>query len=151
MKGSDQVDEWTGGCLCGAIRYEFEPNDVRNWYCHCRMCQQFSGAVVTNNLVVQLNDFRWTKGEPKYYESSKIARRGFCANCGSSLVFAPLHDDYLCVQMGTMDDPELCPPKGHYGIEGHISWLPIDANLEIMRTEDDPWFQEQVAQANRND
>jgi hypothetical protein len=53
--------------------------------------------------------------------------------------------------MGTMDDPELCPPKGHYGIESHISWLPVDESLETVRTEDDPWFQEQVAQANKND
>jgi len=142
------MDKWTGGCLCGAIRYEFEPNDVRNWFCHCRMCQQFSGAVVTNNLVVYLKDFRWVQGEPAYFKSSKIARRGFCADCGSSLVFAPMHDEYLCVQMGTMDDPELQPPKGHYGIEGHISWLPIDDSLEITRTEDDPWFQEQTARAN---
>jgi hypothetical protein len=139
------MDKWTGGCLCGAIRYEFEPNDVRNWFCHCRMCQQFSGAVVTNNLVVYLKDFRWVQGEPAYFKSSKIAERGFCADCGSSLVFAPLQTDYICIQMGTMDDPELQPPKGHYGIEGHISWLPIDDSLEITRTEDDPWFQEQTA------
>jgi hypothetical protein len=151
MMDADTLQNWTGGCLCGAVRYEFEPRDVRNWFCHCRMCQQFSGAVVTNNLVVQLKDFRWTKGKPKYYESSRIARRGFCASCGSSLVFAPLHDNYICVQMGTMDNPELCPPKGHYGIEGHISWLPIDDSLEITRTEDDPWFQEQVARANSDD
>ena len=139
------MEKWTGGCLCGSIRYEFEPNDVRNWFCHCRMCQQFSGAVVTNNLVVYLKDFRWVQGEPKYFKSSKIAERGFCADCGSSLVFAPLQADYICIQMGTMDDPELKPPKGHYGIEGHISWLPIDDSIEITRTEDDPWFQEQTA------
>ncbi len=139
------TEKWTGGCLCGAVRYEFEPNEVRNWYCHCRMCQKISGAVVTNNLVVQNKDFAWTEATPSYYQSSKIARRGFCAECGSTLSFEPLHDSYICIQMGTMDDPELCPPKGHYGIEGHVSWLPIDESLEKVRTEDDEWFQEQTA------
>ena len=35
-----------GGCLCGTIRYRLMSEPVDPGYCHCRMCQRFSGAPV---------------------------------------------------------------------------------------------------------
>ena len=133
---------WTGGCLCGAIRYEATPEKSENWYCHCRMCQRWSGSVVATDAIIKKNDLKITKGEPKYYRSSSYAERGFCADCGSPLIFRATKDDWLSLQTGTLDDPEVAPPAGHYGIEGRISWLEISDDLPQMRTEDDPWQQE---------
>ncbi len=136
------TDRWSGGCLCGAIRYEIDPANIRSWYCHCRMCQKWTGSVVAPSVLVPRANFCLTRGDVRYFRSSAIAERGFCASCGSPLLFAPFGQDWLCVQTGTLDDPELAPPTGHFGIEGHVSWLPIDDSLKKVRTEDDPWIRE---------
>jgi hypothetical protein len=129
------MNKWTGGCLCGAIRYEATPEKSENWYCHCRMCQRWSGSIVATDAIIARKDLEITKGEPKYYQSSAWAERGFCADCGSSLFFRSTQDDTISLQTGTLDDPELARPSGHYGVEGKISWLKIDDDLPQVCTE----------------
>ncbi len=53
----------TGGCLCGAIRYE--STEPPNWVvsCHCRMCQQASGGLFCLGVEFTGEAFRYTKGE----------------------------------------------------------------------------------------
>ncbi len=75
----------TGRCLCGDIRYEISQPAIATGFCHCRMCQRAHGAPVSAWAAFPAAAVRFTKGEPKYYKSSSIAERGFCANCGSSL------------------------------------------------------------------
>lgn len=136
------MEMWTGGCLCGAIRYEATLEKSETWYCHCRMCQRWTGSVVATDAIVKENEFRITKGEPKFFRSSHYAERGFCKDCGSPLIFRAIEDDWLSIQTGTLDDPEVAPPAGHYGIEGKISWLTIVDDLPRIRTEEDEWQQE---------
>lgn len=103
------------------------------------MCQRWSGSVVATDAIVLKQEFRITKGAPKFYQSSSSAERGFCADCGSPLIFKAINGDWLSIQTGTLDDPELAPPSGHYGIEGKISWLNIKDELPQMRTDEDEW------------
>ena len=130
----------SGGCLCGAIRYEASVPDSENWYCHCRMCQRWTGSVVAASAIIPQTALRYTRGEPGYYRSSGFAERGFCRGCGSPLVFRPIKDDWVAVQAGTLDDPGLVPPEGHFGIESRVGWLEINEGLPGKRTEDDDWF-----------
>ena len=53
----NDVSDWSGGCLCGAVRYEANPVNSENWLCHCRMCQQWSGSVVSTDAIVPKKDF----------------------------------------------------------------------------------------------
>ena len=128
---------WTGGCLCGAVRYEATVVKSENWYCHCSMCQKASGSVVSTSAIVKKNQLCILKGTPKFYQSSTSVERGFCANCGSPLFFRPISEDWISILSGTLDDPEVAPPEGHYGIESKISWLTIVDDLKQERTEDD--------------
>ena len=133
----------TGGCLCGAVRYEVSqlPDDVVG-YCHCRMCQKALGALFGCFVIFtgpNIGDtFKFVGEEPKYYRSSEWAERGFCPECGTPLVF---RDSEGCgVMIGSLDHPEDFPPTSHSGIEGQVPWLKIDDNLPRWRTEDDPYF-----------
>ena len=139
---SDKTMPITGGCLCGAVRYEASepPHDVM--YCHCRMCQKQTGSAFEVVAAIPADSFRITSGEPKFYKSSEILERGFCANCGSGLMdryFDPDHP-FVWVKVGTLDHPEDAPPTQHFGIESQIPWLSIDDDLPRARTEDDPDF-----------
>ena len=141
--------KWNGGCLCGAVRYEASEAPQSAGYCHCGMCQRSSGSVVTASATFPKAAFHFTRGEPKFYKSSKIAERGFCANCGSRLVYRPFHADWIRVEMGSLDNPEDVPPTEHYGIESQVLWLTIDDGLPRKRTEDYPRFQELVTAAEK--
>ena len=80
----------TGGCLCGDVRYEISKPAIDIGYCHCKMCQRFSGAPVIFGATYPIEAVQFTQGEPTYYKSSPIAERGFCKRCGSSLTYKPL-------------------------------------------------------------
>ena len=127
---------WTGGCLCGAVRFEADVTTTENWYCHCRMCQRSTGSVVSSSAIVPKSRLRITKGTPKFYQSSKHVERGFCSDCGSPMFFRPIKENWLSVFSGTLDDPELAPPHGHYGVESWVSWLKIEDDLKKECTQE---------------
>ena len=130
----------TGGCLCGAVRYEASEEPTWIAHCHCRMCQRAYGhtsGIFVGFVGVQKRALRFTKGEPKYYKSSAWAERAFCSNCGSPLGMRDREGHGVMV--GTLDHPEEWPPKeAHSGIESQIPWNTIHDDLPRWRTEDDP-------------
>ena len=127
---------FTGGCICGAIRYEVDRIfDVI--YCHCNQCRRSSGAPVLLTAGVSAEAFRLTKGSPRDYRTSDTGHSFFCATCGSGLYgeyFAPNHafatdGRYYSVRVGTFDDPERVQPQIHQFIESKLSWFEIDDDL----------------------
>ena len=132
----------TGGCLCGAVRYEADEPPRHVEYCHCRMCQKHTGSAFGVYAAIRADSLRITCGAPKFYKSSDIAERGFCADCGSTLMdryFDP-DDPYVWVAVGTFDHPEDAPPNQHFGVESQVPWLTIDDGLPRAHSEDDPDF-----------
>ncbi len=75
----------TGGCQCGAVRYASEgaPDNVH--VCHCRMCQKAVGGPFAVIVPVPKSGFRVTRGTMSWFESSAVARRGFCRDCGTPM------------------------------------------------------------------
>ena len=82
-------DPRTGGCLCGAIRYETVGEPVFSLRCHCRDCQRQSGAAHVPAARVPSAGFRILQGTPKRYvtkaDSGNDIVRVFCGNCGTPL------------------------------------------------------------------
>ncbi len=79
----------TGGCLCGAIRYESSGEPVFALQCHCRDCQRQTGSAYVAAVRVPAAEFRITKGKPKHYiakaDSGNEITRVFCPDCGSPI------------------------------------------------------------------
>src|SRR5690348_9089931 len=104
----------TGGCMCGAIRYECGANPIFMGNCHCRDCQQASGSAYAAAIGVPRNAVKIT-GDVKYYESKadsgQMAKRGFCPNCGSRLFsVSPFAPDLIVLMAPTLDDPSIFKP-----------------------------------------
>ncbi len=116
--------EVTGGCMCGRVRFAAVIENDDAYLCHCRMCQRASGNVSLAMKNVKQADVRWER-EPDYYQSSAIARRGFCSGCGTSLTFEYLKgSDKMDLIVGSFDDPSRFLPKAHFGAESiHRAWL----------------------------
>lgn len=117
----------TGGCLCGAVRYEARPDKREGYYCHCRMCQLAFGNTRAAFINLLKEQVRWSSAAPNWYASSKIARRGFCGHCGTPLTFEFLDSPRMDLSIGSLDEPALVKPVLHYSIESRIeSWHAAD-------------------------
>jgi hypothetical protein len=114
----------TGGCQCGRVRYEVQVAKDDAYWCHCRMCQKATGGMAAAFVEVPVAAVHWLS-EPDWYESSPIAKRPFCAKCGTPLGFAWRdgtggHD----LTVGSFDDPSRFKPVSHSGAEAIIeAWL----------------------------
>ena len=111
------MGKMTGGCQCGAVRYELNGEPRRASICHCRMCQRATGSYVAPLANVLLSNFIVTKGELTIYRSSPVAERGFCARCGSPLTFHYTELDDLSVAIGSLDEPDNAVPSEQFGTE----------------------------------
>ena len=132
----------TGGCLCGAVRYEISALAIDVTYCHCRMCQRFTGGLIVAGAFFPREAVRFTQGDLKYYQSSAIAERGFCANCGSGMIYKPFvtvrFSDTFWVLLASLDNPENFVPTWHLGIESQMPWLNVHDDLPRVRCKDAP-------------
>ena len=105
---------FTGGCICGAIRYECSAEPLITGNCHCRDCQKAGGGAFASALMVPAAALKIT-GEVKYYEtkgdSGQIVSRGFCPNCGARLMGKhKAKPDLAIILAGSLDDPSWFRP-----------------------------------------
>ena len=125
---ADPLASVTGGCLCGRVRYEATPDHRDGYYCHCRMCQLAFGNTRAAYLNLRKDQVRWLQ-QPAYFASSKIARRGFCPDCGTPLSFEFHASDSMDLAIGTLDDPSAFRPTEHWSIESRIARWHTDDGL----------------------
>ena len=118
-----------GGCLCGEIRYRLTPLSADVDFCHCAMCQRWSGAPVSAWAQVPASQFRLVKGTPTPYASSKVGIRYFCPTCGASVFMTDAAGVDVGVMLGTLDDPEALRPTAHGWWSARLSWLKLDDKL----------------------
>ena len=80
---------FSGGCACGAIRYESTAEPVMMLHCHCRDCQRSSGGPFSSFVIVPTEAFKLLQGSLRFHaspsEAGGMTRRGFCPDCGSPI------------------------------------------------------------------
>ena len=131
-------DRMSGGCMCGRIRYTAAISTDDAYLCHCRMCQRATGSVSIAFKNVQKADVAF-EHEPDWYESSPIASRPYCRECGTSLGFAHPDSERMDLTVASFDDPSRFKPTSHFGAESmHRSWLNTDGLPEQRSDEYQP-------------
>jgi len=121
----------SGGCLCGAIRYEFPHGEVISaHHCHCKDCQRSTGSGKATILFVPA-DALTVKGEPKTYtvvgsEGSHVTR-GFCGNCGSPVLsYVAEQPSLKFIKAGSLDDSRWVEITSSYWRASAEAWSPVD-------------------------
>lgn len=93
----------TGGCLCGAVRYEVRGPLRTIIACHCTQCRRQTGHFMASTSC-RLEDFALTREDGlRWYQSSASARRGFCGQCGSVLFWEGKGSDRVSISAGSLD------------------------------------------------
>lgn len=121
----------TGGCNCGAVKFEVTTPPIGAGYCHCTRCQRRTGTSSSASALLQQDSLRVTAGEElvKSWNPADGAEKCFCGECGSQL-WAKLDGDppNYAIRMGAFDsDPGVRPLFRQY-VRSAVSWedLPED-------------------------
>ena len=124
---------YTGGCACGAVRYEIAADPVLSWKCQCRDCQRASGTGHGSGVGFPKAAVRMT-GTLKFYEvraaSGNIAGRGFCPICGAWVASTTSgFPDLAIVTAGSLDEPgKFAPQLVCWASSGH-AWDDVAQGL----------------------
>ncbi|MEO1056718.1 MAG: GFA family protein [Actinomycetota bacterium] len=114
----------TGGCLCGAVRWQVDGDLGTMSHCHCSMCRKAHGAPFATYVSAASGDFRWLSGEESIttYESSPGFVRAFCGHCGSVVPDPPDEEDHVFIPAGCLDGDPGVRPASHIFAATKAPW-----------------------------
>ena len=115
----------TGGCHCGAIRFEVSGDPMGVSLCHCADCRKSAGAPMIAWAMFKEAQFSVTRGIAKTHNSSGASMRSFCGDCGTGLYFRNADNlpGIVDIQSATLDDPDALPPQAHIQMAETIGWM----------------------------
>lgn len=136
--GIESGANYTGGCACGAIRYDVTAEPVMAFHCQCTSCQKATSAGHASVLLFPRAAAKIT-GSPKFHEtpadSGNIARRGFCTQCGSLVLGGSSGvPELLVVFAGSLDDAGRFAPQAVVFHAHAQPWDVIDPALPTFPT-----------------
>lgn len=123
----------TGGCPCGAIRYEVAALPLSLYACHCTDCQRQSGSSFALNMPVAASALRFvrgvTKGWPHTSPSGVAVISHFCADCGGRIHGERAgRPDSVNLRAGTLDDTSWLRPVAHFFLSSAQPWERVSAD-----------------------
>jgi hypothetical protein len=125
----------TGGCQCGAIRYEITEAPQQVYACHCTDCQRLTGSAFGMGVVVPEPAFRLSGVEPRQLrriaDSGSINTRLVCPECGTWICGMP-RDGVHRVRAGTLDDTSWLRPTRHIWTRSKQPWITFAEGDEVF-------------------
>ena len=118
----------TGGCMCGAVRYEVTGGSFGVIHCHCHSCRKHNGASVVTLAGYTADQVTFSGDERKVYESSPGVGRAFCGKCGTPLTWEGDGGDLgpiIEFHISTFDNPDDLVPTAHAFEPERISWFDV--------------------------
>jgi hypothetical protein len=128
----------SGGCHCGAVRYEAEVDPGKVGVCHCSDCQRLSGTAFRVTVPSELGSFRLLNGTPRVYtktaESGRLREQAFCEKCGSQLyaVSPGAEPRVYSLRVGTVDQRAQLVPKVQSWARSRLPWIDVVPTLPSL-------------------
>jgi hypothetical protein len=141
-RGSGPGGPITGGCLCGALRYEAQGEPTYAGFCFCADCRKVSGGGSIGFMGFSANAVRFS-GATRQFRSKAVrgtSTRNFCPTCGG-LVFGGVvgESDSHTIYAGSLDEPSRFRPTMAIFNRDRPAWAPLPPGLtvfEIMPPQD---------------
>ena len=130
---------YSGGCECGAIRYQFTGEPIVVYACHCTICQTQSGSAFGKAVRIHAVDFKVTAGELKSFsrqaDSGQVFTNSFCPECGTRIHHqASKAPDHLSLKPGTLDDTTWLKPSHHVFARSAQPWVILPKDTQVFDT-----------------
>jgi hypothetical protein len=123
----------TGGCLCGAVRYEINGKLRHIVNCHCAKCRRFHGhygaytsVPVPHLTLVSQKTLTWFDSVT---DETPGVQRGFCSVCGAALFWAPEGRENISVAAGSLDDASELKTIGHIWLSQKAEYYTVSDEL----------------------
>ena len=127
-----------GGCTCRTIRYRMTTAPLFVHACHCRWCQRETGAAFALNALIEADRVEILQGEPEVVNTPSLSGRGQkiwrCPSCRVAVWsnYGGGGDKVRFIRVGTLDDPDSCPPDIHIYTESKQPWFEIPAGMRAV-------------------
>lgn len=131
-------DERQGGCGCGKVRYALRDAPIVVHCCHCRWCQRESGSAFALNAVIEADRVELLSGAPERIDTPSESGRGQpilrCPECKVALWshYAGAGEAASFIRVGTLDDPDACPPDVHIFTRSKQPWVVLPEDAEAF-------------------
>jgi len=137
----------TGGCQCGALRYEITQAPLMVYTCHCTDCQRMTSSAFSLGCVLPDGAFRLVQGEPKGVQrttgSGRVSTRWVCPECGVWVCTAPRPGTTVRnVRGGTLDNASWLRPIAHIWTRSKQPWVLLSEGDRKFETQPpgDTWW-----------
>lgn len=130
----------TGGCLCGAVRFEVTGEPHVAGACYCRDCQYTSGGGAAYGEMYPADAVSVTRGELRDYvsraESGSDVHRLFCPACGTHLIsYNSANQRFRAIKPGTLDDPSGFRSQGSLWTRSAQPWHRMPDDVPSWETQ----------------
>ncbi|SFD31528.1 Uncharacterized conserved protein [Tropicimonas isoalkanivorans] len=125
-----------GHCDCGALSYELRDTPLFVHCCHCRWCQRETGSAFALNAIIEADRFDVLSGTPEMIDTPSESGRGQriarCPTCKVALWSTYSNPSFVFVRVGTLEDPDACPPDIHIFTESKQPWVLLPEGTPAM-------------------
>lgn len=118
-------NNYSGSCLCGAVRFEVAGEFEHFYLCHCEYCRKDTGSAHAANLFSSTASLKWLSGADQVRQFDLPATRhskAFCATCGSALPKLQMNGSLLAVPAGSLDSEIHIRPDAHIFMSSRAGW-----------------------------
>jgi hypothetical protein len=143
-----------GHCACGQVRYRLTSRPLFVHCCHCRWCQRETGSAFVLNALIEADRVDLLAGAPEVIDTPTLSGKGQkisrCPVCKVALwsVYSGAGPKFRFVRVGTLEDPDACPPEIHIFTESKQPWVILPEGVAAVRQyyrRDDYWPAESLA------
>ena len=116
-------------CLCGNISFKIKGKLRQVINCHCSQCMKTHGNYAAYTACPEENITFINKKTLKWYNSSKIAKRGFCSTCGASIFYKRFKSENISIAAGMFNNPTKLKTYSNIFTKGKLDYYKLDSLL----------------------
>jgi len=116
-------------CLCGGIKIKVKGKLGKVINCHCSQCRKTHGNYAAYTCCPEENVTFISKKTLKWYQSSNIAKRGFCSICGASIFYKLLKSENISIAAGMFSNPTKLKTHSNIYTKGKLDYYKLDSRI----------------------